>query len=814
MTKPVITEMKNRNTIQNGFHDTRKTTYQLPEIDMTDPVYKEQCLTWWFNLTSTEDGSVVKNIPFKDFKLNTKMELKGQYNGPWLWLNFSEGQKNFLAQHGRLIMKANSSFLQEMIGKTSYESDGSWQWGEGDERAENYDKIGGQNAAYKRYPYNTILVTSDLLLHVYHRLFDNSLKYYEETIARPTITKLSESLFDKFNELAQTTTDTDLKKHYEFLAAYRSIPYAILIPNEEMIDKITIAAENSESIDLSDEQIQQIITTRGNTIFAKLTPAYQKATKETITEILAANKNKGKNILLETFSPTLLESFDKFNELKFDFTQFKPRAHYTTDALLKTYFMAMKRLMREKLYFTDQHIATTSLIMANNIQNKDLVNFTTFYRSIQKLIGEDDDVNISDMQKFITDQKRKSDKEIFKGTNNEIQKKLMTLRPQKIMSVSYATPGKWDITEQEAKDITAGFVFFGEKFTIDSRFFDQFTAGSAEKEAEYKPRAQSALMVADNLINIPVTQKFAQLRLEKNKTAFDISPEQIAGYNKIKESVSKNEILTKFNFGNTVYHTRLTSIASLFISEESNTPYFIQDPLYQNKILNTYLGSYTELKHDTLLYVKQAYAEMWMGGEWPCTLSVEPPALPVPKWYVEPNIDLIDQLITLTQETNIFFSGQQYNDFVNYLEFVKKIAIAQTQNQKISDKDFEQLRLAQNILYTMTTPQKLFGYALQKEKRWSIIADIFTSGLYWPLYEAVGRPYLMTMMINDINGARIVIWPVFSHYEFYESQASFQPVGGGRYTDQDRQNNYDRLKDTTEENIMGLPLVEIIQASE
>ena len=95
-------------------------------------------------------------------------------------------------------MKANSGFLQEMIGMTSYESDGSRQGGEGDERADNYNKIGGINSEYKRYPYNTILISSDLLLHVYHRLFDNSLKYYEETIARPMVTNLSQALFEKF----------------------------------------------------------------------------------------------------------------------------------------------------------------------------------------------------------------------------------------------------------------------------------------------------------------------------------------------------------------------------------------------------------------------------------------------------------------------------------------------------------------------------------------------------------------------------------------------------------------------------------------
>lgn len=201
---------------------------------------------------------------------------------------------------------------------------------------------------------------------------------------------------------------------------------------------------------------------------------------------------------------------------------------------MKTYFMAMKWLMREKLFFADKDVAGAALVMVNNIKSNDLTQFTTFYNFIQKLIGEDDDVNITDMQKFITDQKRASDKAILQGINDTTQKKLMTLRPQRIMSTSYTTPEEQMVTEQQAKDVTAGFIFFGEKFTIDSRFFDQFTAGSAEKESIYKPRVQSALMVADNLLNTPVTQKFAKLWLEKNQSQFGISPEQIAGYNKVK----------------------------------------------------------------------------------------------------------------------------------------------------------------------------------------------------------------------------------------------------------------------------------------
>jgi hypothetical protein len=698
-----------------------------------------------------------------------------------------------------------------MAFQTSYDGDWSIPDGGGDERATNYNKIWGNVTEYKRYPYNTIFVTSDLLLHLYHRVFDNSLKFYEENIARPMVTELSKSLFDKFLALSKNTTDKNLRKNYDLLAAYRSIPYAILMPNNEMIDKInnSMGGDPESSADLSDAQFHQLIIARQKTIIAKLPTTYQKATKDMLAEIIKATNSDGQNILLETFSPTLVDSFWAAT-LKFDFTQFKPRAHYTTDSLLKTYFMAMKWLMREKLFFADKDVAGAALVMVNNIQNNDLTQFTTFYNFIQKLIGEDDDVNITDMQKFIVDQKRASDKAILQWVNNDIQQKLMTLRPQRIMSVSYTTPTEWAVTEQQAKDITAGFIFFGEKFTIDSRFFDQFTAGSAEKESAYKPRVQSALMVADNLMNIPVTQKFAKLRLEKNKTQFEITPEQIAGYNKVKSDVSKNEILTKFNFGTTVYHTWLGMLTALFINGGSNIPYFMEDALYQNKLLNTFLGSYTELKHDTLLYIKQAYAELGGGGDGPCMIPVEPPALPVPKWYVEPNIDIIDQLLSLTQETTKFFTGDQYTQFSNYLQFVKKIAIAQTKNEIISDEDFEALRLATDTLTTMTTPRKLFGQPLQKEKRWSIIADIFTSGKFGPLYEAVGRPYMMALSINDINGSRIVMWPVFSQYEFYPAQTTIQASAGWRFTDQDRQNNYDALKWTAKINLLSLPLQELI----
>ena len=78
------------------------------------------------------------------------------------------------------------------------------------------------------------MITNDLLLHSFHKLFDNTLKYYEETISRDTVKDLSQNLFERFVDLAKNESDPDLKETYEFLAAYWSMPAILLVDKEKM----------------------------------------------------------------------------------------------------------------------------------------------------------------------------------------------------------------------------------------------------------------------------------------------------------------------------------------------------------------------------------------------------------------------------------------------------------------------------------------------------------------------------------------------------------------------------------------------------
>jgi hypothetical protein len=50
----------------------------------------------------------------------------------------------------------------------------------------------------------------------------------------------------------------------------------------------------------------------------------------------------------------------------------------------------------------------------------------------------------------------------------------------------------------------------------------------------------------------------------------------------------------------------------------------------------------------------------------------------------------------------------------------------------------------------------------------------------------------MMLMVDDINWSRIAIWPVFTHYEFYDSD-NVIPNYWSRLNDLQRQASYDGL---------------------
>ena len=497
-----------------------------------------------------------------------------------------------------------------------------------------------------------------------------------------------------------------------------------------------------------------------------------------------------------------------------------PRSHYTDYAELKTYFMAMKWLMREKFYFGDDKLVNAALVMVNNISDEDTAKLWELSAKIKKLIGWDDDLTLESLTNWMKENNINSVEKI-KRLTKEQREDLFNLVPQTIQSSALERniETEWKISADATKDITAGFVFFVEKFTLDSYLFDLVTAGEAEVEYAYMPKKQTALIVPDvlewNWDAAQIVDLWLKEWVEKEKTLKDgqhiledKKHTQYSSYNRVKQEAKEKieKEIRESSVMDSVYHKWLSMIWLLVDEVEENAPYFKLDPLYKLKNLVTYMGSYTELKHDTLLYVKQAYAfdaefssidEFWY--EKYCNIYVDPPSLPTPKWYIEADMDIINKLIELNNEVKLDFGElwnrveSQFTWFDEFLTHTKNILEKQMNNKKISNEDFEWMRLAYDELSYVVYP--FWKDVSQKEMRAALIADIFTSEYEWnvdPLYEAVGRPALMLVMVDDINGKRVAIWPVFTHYEFYDSD-NVVKANGSRLNDIQWQAAYDSL---------------------
>jgi hypothetical protein len=230
------------------------------------------------------------------------------------------------------------------------------------------------------------------------------------------------------------------------------------------------------------------------------------------------------------------------------------------------------------------------------------------------------------------------------------------------------------------------------------------------------------------------------------------------------------------------YWSWLYLYKSLITDDKKWTGYpgFMSFDAWRQKDLNTIIGSWTELKHDTLLYAKQSYAEK--GGGDP--EGEDPPAV---KGYVEPNIEFFDRLEALVILVNGSLTnlgllhkeiGYRSERFLEQIRFYRSIAVKELANTKISDEEFERLRLSPEYLTGLA--EVLPGESeTEKEARGAIIADVHTDAAAGKVYyEAVGIPQIIFVAVSDTNGTRLTKGLVYSQYEFT------QPLGGTRLTDE------------------------------
>ncbi|MDR1040098.1 MAG: DUF3160 domain-containing protein [Deltaproteobacteria bacterium] len=202
-------------------------------------------------------------------------------------------------------------------------------------------------------------------------------------------------------------------------------------------------------------------------------------------------------------------------------------------------------------------------------------------------------------------------------------------------------------------------------------------------------------------------------------------------------------------------------------------PIYMRGGAFGAKQLETLLGSYTELKHDTLLYDKPNYAEMGNGG-----YDIDPP--PVPKGFVEPNLEFWDAMAEALRATEEAFRSnglfpdhqERYGTLAYFSEKVDRLrGIARTElaGGRPSEDDYEFLR----TFTIQEMAERPGGGAWTDPETFlsGLVVDVQTINAVGGdpggvLHEGLGAPSLILVLVGNDGDQRMTVGMAFNHYEF------------------------------------------------
>jgi hypothetical protein len=210
----------------------------------------------------------------------------------------------------------------------------------------------------------------------------------------------------------------------------------------------------------------------------------------------------------------------------------------------------------------------------------------------------------------------------------------------------------------------------------------------------------------------------------------------------------------------------------LISPKDQRFPAFMQTSAWARKELNTALGSWTELKHDTILYAKQVMAEMGGGDD------SEPP-----KGYVEPNPEAFSRLLALDQMTEQGLQQRgilsdvtkgNLENLAGLLTFLKSSSETELAGGQLSTDDYNRIRYIGGEMEALTLAASdregtTQDYRDLSDQKAALIADVATgpskNGGLDALEEAIGQPSLIYVALPD-QPYRVAIGAVYSYYEF------------------------------------------------
>ena len=441
-----------------------------------------------------------------------------------------------------------------------------------------------------------------------------------------------------------------------------------------------------------------------------------------------------------------------------DYTQFKPRGYYEGDAVLEAYFRAMMWYGQVNFLQNDETLNRCALLMTLALQAGGIDAWETIYTVTSFFAGTSDDLSYYEYAPAIeAAYGGLPSVEDLIGDSEHYQtfvKLVSTMAPPAINSVPV-----WEGTEN-IPERTKGFRVMGQRFTIDAAVMQQLVYSNVKENAQGEKR-----MLPD-VLDMPAalgSDLALTLLEEQGATGYENYSENME---KLREVVAKAPEST---WTSSLYSSWLYTLSPILEEKGEGYPSFMTSEAWQKKSLECFAGSFTELKHDTVLYAKQVMAEMGGG----------PVEEIDDRGYVEPEVEVYRRFALLAQQTADGLERYGYlgdSDKENLTRLAELAGMLQTisekelRNETLSEEEYELIRAyggtLEHFWIEAVQEKSQSPYLEAKEIPSALVTDIATDPNGTVLQIATGRPARIYVVVPVDGTLRLASGLVYDFYQF------------------------------------------------
>lgn len=602
-----------------------------------------------------------------------------------------------------------------------------------------------------------VFITTDSILHALHRSYDTLLMELETWQFRWTISEVLAECHAELEKFAKTSPP-ELRPSLEDVDLYLAVAQKLL-NNDRMAEYLLKKKKQQQYSVLGqqrkvDELLQKINSLKLQTGAAQ-------------TEIYGGKRHM-------------------------DFSQFRPRGHYTRTGALKAYFRCMMWLGRADCGWTVypkssessedsvrqlRNAAILTHLLHKTGQDKRLKQVDDV---IRMLVGPSDNLNPWDLHRImgkagIARPAGLRDAKVVRELQGKLAKGefgTQLIRSQ----VLYPKLG-------EAKAVVPSlFQLFGQRFVIDSFVLSKVV----HDEIVFRGRKMPRMMPT----GLDVMAAFG------NPTAVQLLKDELKRWKYGSNLIATKELvgeLDKQFWTSTTTNIWLDSLRTLDddFPKTAQVPEVMRTQLWQRKQLQTQLASWAELRHDNILYAKQSYSV---------------PGCAFPDGYVEPYPTFYRKLRHFAETAIKLFSTvrleatnvnlkhylakatkNQLKYFVELaatMRMLEEIAVGELKGDPLTKKQEKFLKSTFDHLGSVrfgssSKPDyngwycRLYYERTQSPSLWQplkpkpTIADVHTDPHFKQVLEmGVGGPNLAIIAVNRGKDVAAYVGPVYSYYEF------------------------------------------------